>query len=64
MVEMRGVEPLSENPSNELSPSAFRDLYSLPARPRKSWRESSFINTDAAAKLKRRSFPAKMTPVS
>ncbi len=29
MVEMRGVEPLSENPSTELSPSAFRDLISL-----------------------------------
>ncbi len=32
MVEMRGVEPLSENPSNGLSPSAFRALISL-SRP-------------------------------
>jgi hypothetical protein len=29
MVEMRGVEPLSEDPSEELSPSAFRDLFSF-----------------------------------
>ena len=32
MVEMRGVEPLSEDLSAELSPSAFHDL-SSPARP-------------------------------
>ena len=28
VVEMRGVEPLSENPSEGLSPSAFRDQIS------------------------------------
>jgi len=28
LVEMRGVEPLSEDPPDELSPSAFRDLIS------------------------------------
>jgi len=27
VVEMRGVEPLSENTSAGLSPSAFRDLF-------------------------------------
>jgi len=35
MVEMRGVEPLSENALKGLSPSAFRDLISPSARPRK-----------------------------
>ena len=34
-VEMRGVEPLSENPSSKSSPSAFRDLISFCNRPRK-----------------------------
>ena len=29
VVEMRGVEPLSENPSEGLSPSAFHDLFPL-----------------------------------
>ena len=62
LVEMRGVEPLSENPSEGLSPSAFRDLNSLEKRPRKNECQGSFINTDSAAKLKRNSFPASMTP--
>ena len=35
-VEMRGVEPLSENPSTGLSPSAFRILISLYNRLRKN----------------------------
>ena len=64
MVEMRGVEPLSENPSNELSPSAFRDLFSLSGRPRKDCRKSSFMITDTVAKLSRYSFPAFLTPVT
>ncbi len=62
LVEMRGVEPLSENPSEGLSPSAFRVLNSLEKRPRKNECQGSFINTDSAAKLKRNSFPASMTP--
>ena len=63
-VEMRGVEPLSENPSNEPSPSAVRGLISLYTRPRTNWRKSSFIITGTGAKLSRNSFPAILTPVT
>ena len=63
-VEMRGVEPLSENPSNEPSPSAVRGLISLYTRPRTNWRKSSFIITGTGAKLSRSSFPAILTPVT
>ena len=62
LVEMRGVEPLSENPSEGLSPSAFRGYNSLNRHPRKNTCQGSFINADSAAKLKRNSFPASMTP--
>ena len=64
IVEMRGVEPLSENPSNKSSPSAVRDLNSLYGRPRTNCRKSSFIITDTGAKLSRYSFPAILTPVT
>ena len=63
-VEMRGVEPLSENPSSKSSPSAFRDLYSFYTRSRKNWNKSSFMITDTGAKLSRYSFPAFLTPVT
>ena len=63
-VEMRGVEPLSENPSNEPSPSAVRGLISLYTRPQTNWRKSSFIITGTGAKLSRSSFPAILTPVT
>ena len=56
------VEPLSKDPTAELSPSAFRDLNSLSGRPRKNCLKSSFINTGRTAKLKFGSFPAIMTP--
>ena len=61
-VEMRGFEPLSENPSNEPSPSAVRDLFSFYSRPRTNCRISSFMITDTGAKLNRYSFPAILTP--
>jgi len=61
-VEMRGFEPLSENPSNEPSPSAVRDLFSFYNRPRTNCRISSFMITDTGAKLNRYSFPAILTP--
>ena len=61
-VEMRGVEPLSENPSTGLSPSAFRALSSFYISPRKKECKSSFIITDIGAKLSRYSFPAILTP--
>ena len=64
MVEMRGVEPLSENPSNEPSPSAVRDLFSFYSRPRTNCRISSFMITDPDAKLRPDSSPASMTPVT
>ena len=51
VVEMRGVEPLSENPSNEPSPSAVRGLISFYGRPRTNCRKSSFMITDTSAKL-------------
>ena len=63
-VEMRGVEPLSENPSNEPSPSAVRGLISFYGRPRTNCRKSSFMITDTGAKLSRYSFPAILTPVT
>ena len=63
-VEMRGVEPLSENPSNEPSPSAVRGLFSFCRRPRTNFCKSSFIITDTGAKLNRYSFPAILTPVT
>ena len=64
MVEMRGVEPLSENPFNKLSPSAFRGLFSLCCRSRNNCGRGSFIITDNGAKLSRYSFPAILTPVT
>ena len=63
-VEMRGVEPLSENPSDKLSPSAFRGLISPGCRPRTNCSQGSFIITDTGTKLGRYSFPAIMTPVA
>ena len=64
LVEMRGVEPLSENPSEGLSPSAFRVWISFRFRPRKNEKRSSFMITDPDAKLRPDSFPASMTPVT
>ena len=63
-VEMRGVEPLSENTSNKLPPSAFHDLDSFNSRSWKNCCISSFIITDTVSKLVRYSFPAFMTPVA
>ena len=63
-VEMRGVEPLSENPSSGLSPSAFRDQFPRADVRGNTVSPGSFIITDPAAKLKLDSFPAIITPVA
>ena len=54
MVEARGVEPLSENPRTQASPSAVCVLTFPPARPRRQGRAfSSFIKSRRSQSLER-----------
>ena len=64
MVEVRGVEPLSKNTSEHLSPSAVCVLtFPLPCPRRQGHGFSSFINT-AGGKAYAGSVPVFLTPGS
>ena len=53
MVEVRGIEPLSENPSSQLSPSAVCHLDSLARRGQTRYGSGSFIGCVAPLKALR-----------
>ena len=65
LVELRGVEPLSENPSNRTS-SITAALLTFPPRNagQQAFRFSSFINTYQPAKLKADRFSLFMMPLA
>ena len=59
LVDPRGIEPLSENPSTKLSTSVFGLVFSLPvAKPTKIGGGSSFIRGGYKSNLPR-TFTAK-----